>query len=81
MKGMRMQNKLSDKTQYITRGEIASKLGVNPSTILRWELKGDFPAGYRLTKNHGTVRYLLSDVEEHLNNIPRSVGKRSSQDA
>jgi excisionase family DNA binding protein len=58
---------LPELDQFITRGQIASYLGVHPSTILRWEKNNNFPIGHRLTKSgSGTVRYLRSEVQEYL---------------
>ena len=45
-----------------TRSEVATRLGVHPRTIKRWESQG-LPV-HRITRK--TVRYALADVERFL---------------
>ncbi len=51
--------------QLLTVGQVAGLLGCGQSTIWRWRKEGKFPQPLAI---NGTTRWLLSDIEEFVEN-------------
>lgn len=53
-------------TTMVSASEIAKAFGISPITWLDWARNGKAPAPYPLAQSPNALRWMLSDVREHL---------------
>ena len=64
---MAVRHQIEGDGAWLTTGEIARLLKVDPKTVARWAKDGRIPAGYIIRTLGGHRRYSREFFEQHLN--------------